>query len=333
MLERILIVGFGSIGKRHFEIARQLLPDVKFGTLRSGTGKVEANEGISFSSFDLQEALNFKPDIVVLANPASHHIKLAIEFAKHGIHLFIEKPISDSSLLYQEFSEIIEKSKVNVAVGYNLKFSPSLQFLKKQLETRTIGKVLSVECSVGQYLPDWRPEQDYRETVSAKKDLGGGVLLELSHELNYLAWLFGSVDSVVCISGKSSDLEINVEDSANLLMQIKQNSVISLVIQLRMDFIRRDPHRFCTILGEKGTLIWDYISGFVKLYDPDKKTWIEMFSQVPNRDETYIAEWKDFLFAIETGSEPLTSYKEGFQTLKVVEAARASNGNLVKVNY
>jgi predicted dehydrogenase len=145
--------------------------------------------------------------------------------------------------------------------------------------------------------------------------------------------LFGKIDSLVCLSEKNSDLDIDVEDSANFLLKIKQSSSNDLIIQLRMDFLRRDPHRSCTIIGERGTLIWDYISGKIEIYDSIDRNWKVLFSQVPERNETYIAEWKDLIKAIETHSNPFTTYKEAYETLQVLEAARASNGNLIEVNY
>ncbi len=332
MIKKVLIVGFGSIGKRHYEIAKEILPSAEFGLFRSGKNNTSSTE-VSLNFENLSQALEFKPDITVLANPSPFHIEIGMEFAKIRSHLLIEKPISDRSDTKKEFSEIVKKNNIIVSIGYNLKFSTSLQFLKETLDEGRIGKIYSVQCAVGQYLPDWRAGKDYRQSVSAKKNLGGGVLLELSHEINYLSWLFGKIDSLVCLSEKNSDLEIDVEDSANLLLKIKLSSSNDLIIQLRMDFIRRDPHRSCTIIGENGTLIWDYISGKIEIYDSIESKWKVLFSQVPERNETYIAEWKDFIKAIETHSNPLTTYKEGYETLQVVEAARASNGNLIEVNY
>jgi predicted dehydrogenase len=210
-------------------------------------------------------------------------------------------------------------------VGYNLRFAPSLQFFAAQIAASRIGQVLSVRAEVGQYLPEWRPDADYRTGVSARQSLGGGVLLELSHEIDYLRWIFGSIDWVSAILRTQSTLEIDVEDTALLTLGFGGAGHAGLVASLCMDFVRRDATRTCTAIGELGTLRWDGGRATVSLYDPARNEWVTLFDTPPVPDETYIGEWQHFLECVEHGTSPLVGGHDGLEVLRIIEAARISS--------
>jgi predicted dehydrogenase len=188
-----------------------------------------------------------------------------------------------------------------------------------------LGDIYSVRCEVGKYLPTWRPDRDYREGVSARKDLGGGVLLELSHEIDYLHWLFGDVDWVHSTATNQSKLKIDVEDSVHSILGFKTNvRNQQLVGILSLDFIRHDETRVCTVIGEKGTLVWDGVKGEVRCYLESEGKWVILFQQEPKKDETYFAEWKNFLDSMTRGVEPLVTGTQGLKVLETIEAIRNS---------
>ena len=215
MIERVLIVGHGSIGKRHLRLARELLPDSDIRVLRHRDEKSipEYADGIFRR---MEDAVMFSPNLAVIANPATHHVNSALLLARAGAHLLIEKPLSQSVDRVKELLDISIENGCVIAIGYNLRFLPSLQFFRNRLLEGKIGKVLSVRCETGQYLPSWRPEIDYRQSVSARQELGGGVLLELSHEFDYLRWIFGEIDWVEGVISQSGCLDIDVEDNAQM---------------------------------------------------------------------------------------------------------------------
>lgn len=232
-------------------------------------------------------------------------------------------------------SELIKKCKagnITLATGYNLRFLPSLKYFREIIGSRIIGEVLSVRCEVGQYLPTWRPSSDYRQGVSAKKTLGGGVLLELSHEIDYLRWIFGDVEWVRATVGKQSNLQIDVEDSAFLTIGFVPNSDGKQILStVTLDFIRHDHTRLCTAIGEKGSLIWNGVTGEVKIYESDSASWQILYSHQPNRDETFLSEWENFLLSIQESKSPFVTGEDGMRVLEIIKAAHLSSENGLQV--
>jgi predicted dehydrogenase len=324
MISRILIVGFGSIGSRHLNIVRNLLPHADIKILRH----TEHNTIPEFSHeifFTMDQALSFKPEIALIANPAAFHLEIAQRLANLGVHLLIEKPISNNTHGIKELIETCKMHNSIIATGYNLRYSPSLEYFRKVLIQEIVGEIYSVRCEVGQYLPDWRPEVDYRSSASAKIELGGGVLLELSHELDYLNWIFGQVNWVRATLGQESNLEINVEDSAHLILshQFKPNEREILSI-INLDFIRHDHTRTCVAIGENGSLRWDGLQGTVDIFKKGVGKWERLFSHNSTFDETYVSEWKNFLKCIDDNNDPKVTGEDGLRVLEIIEAARKS---------
>jgi predicted dehydrogenase len=324
LIKRILIVGLGSIGKRHLHLARELLPTADIRVVRHlATSEIPEFSNGCFSSID--EAITFAPQIAVIASPATFHIATAQALAEAGVHLLVEKPLSASVDGVAELLETCKKQGTVLLTGYNLRFMPSLQRFRDLLGEAIIGKVLSVRCEIGQYLPNWRPNSDYRLGVSARSDLGGGVLLELSHELDYLRWIFGEVDWVKATLSRQSNLDIDVEDTAHLTLGFTpKTDAHQLIGSVNLDFIRHDTTRVCTAIGENGTLRWNGLTGEVMLYEAGAKEWRELFSHQHHRDDSYRSEWKNFIACVTEHKTPLITGEDGFNVLKIIEAARIS---------
>ncbi len=325
MIERILIVGLGSIGKRHLRLARELLPSAEIAVLRHNVSQLipELADHI-FSTMD--QALAFAPQVAVIANPATLHLSAALSLANAGVHLLIEKPLSDSAAGVANLLDVCQQNKALLAIGYNLRFLPTLQKFKSLLNDNVIGNVWSIRSEFGQYLPSWRTGVDYREGVSAQHMLGGGVLLELSHEIDYLRWIFGEVDWVQASLTTQSDLEIDVEDSAHLMIGFCSNGGKKpMVATLNLDFIRQDTARSCTAIGKSGTLRWNGIDGTVELWTSGSQGWQEIYKHQATRDESYLAEWNNFLSCIEQGVPPMITGEDGLKVLHVIEAARLAD--------
>jgi predicted dehydrogenase len=325
MISRILIVGLGSIGKRHKELVHQLFPNAEIEVLRLRRKSQMADSDSEFLT-TIQDAKEFSPEIAVLCTPSTSHISLALDLAKSDAHLLIEKPISQSSAGVLELLEECASRNVVLMVGYNLRYLKSLQEFRRHVSEGLIGKPLSVRCEVGQYLPNWRPKMDYRECVSAKRELGGGVLLELSHEIDYLRWIFGEVDWVRATLLRQSDLEIDVEDTAHLTIGFEKDIFgKQLIANLNMDFIRHDTSRSCTVIGDKGSLRWDGILGEVSVIQADKKAWETLFVNDNGIEETYILEWQEFIKAIKEKRDPAVTGADGLRVVEIIEAALLSS--------
>ena len=328
MIERVLIVGFGSIGQRHLRIVRESLPlaDVRL-LRRHSSGDIIGANG-SFTS--LGEALDFKPHLAVIANPAPLHVESAIALVRVGCNLLVEKPLSATTEGVTTLLAAARERGVVLQVGYNLRFQPSLREFRSQVQSGLVGRILSVRCETGQHLDGWRPSTDYRNGVSARHELGGGVLLELSHEIDYLRWIFGEVQWISAWIGKQSSLEIDVEDTVHLLMGMTDNNWThgsnGPVAALSLDFIRHDSVRRCTAIGESGSLTWDDNLGLVQLCTAEG-SFNTLFQQRPVRDQTFRDQWGHFLDCVNGGKTPMVSGEDGLAVLELIQAARQSFSN------
>lgn len=334
MLERLLIVGLGSIGKRHARLARELFPDVKIVALRHQNCQDMNEPAVNYCVTSLDEALKFCPQAAVIANPSSFHLNVALPLAKAGVHLLIEKPIANSIQGVSELINTCDEQGIVLMTGYNMRFLPSLQRFRELLEEQRCGQVLSVRAEVGQYLPSWRPNSDYRENVSAKARLGGGVLLELSHEIDYLRWLFGEVEWVNGILLKQSDLDIDVEDTVHLILGFAPRAEKKqIVATLNLDFVRHDTTRTCTVIGETGSLRWNALAGTVEIFEQGGDAWQVLYAKQTPRDASYIEEWRSFLNCVVSGTPAPISGQDGLAVLRVIDAARHSSvvGSMTRV--
>ena len=325
MIDRVLIVGLGSIGKRHLRLARTLLPKADIRILRHKVHK-ETPDLADGLLFNIEDACLFKPQAAIIANPAPFHLSIAIALTEIGCHLLIEKPLSISTRNVNSLLERSQAKNNQVLLGYNLRFLPSLQRFRKLIKSGEIGKILSVRCDVGHYLPSWRDGVDYKEGVSARSELGGGVLLELSHELDYLRWIFGEVSWVNAWLGQQSDLEIDVEDTAHLILGIGTEQ--TLVCSLNLDFVRRDTQRLCVAIGDSGSLRWNGRSGIVEKWDILAANWSAVSDQSENIEESYLFEWEHFIDCLNKDASPSVSIEDGLAVLKVIDAARKSSDSL-----
>jgi predicted dehydrogenase len=334
MLERFLIVGLGSIGKRHVRLVRELIPNARIAVLRHQSCQNMPDIGLDSCFTNLEDALQFRPQAALIANPASFHVDVAMSLAKAGVHLLIEKPISSTVQGVSELIEVCRAESIILMTGYNLRFLPSLQRFRELIDEKRAGRVLSVRAEIGQSLPSWRPGCDYRQSVSAKEVLGGGVLLELSHEIDYLRWLFGEVEWVSAIQRKQSGLEIDTEDTAHLVLGFASEAgEVPVMAALNMDFIRHDTTRSCTVIGEAGSLRWNALVGTVEFFEQGGNAWQTLFTHQHQKDDSYLAEWRHFLTCITDGGSPAISGHDGLAVLRIIDAARQSSitGSVVSI--
>ncbi len=334
IIKTIIVVGLGSIGRRHVRIVQKLFPKIRIVAIRHK--RCEKNDidklGIFKCVTSVEEAIDYSPQAAILANPATAHLDIAEKLANNGINILIEKPISNSSEGVQKLIDVCQRNNCVLMTGYNLRFLPSLIEFRKQVLSNKIGRIFSVRSEVGQYLPSWRPGYDYKNSVSANESLGGGVLLELSHEIDYLSWIFGSINWIKSHVSKQSDLDIDVEDSAKIILGFKGTEKSELIGSLNMDFIRHDTTRKCYAIGKKGTLCWNGISGKVKYFAKGDSHWETVFSSNVDTDYTYTEEIKSFFSAIDSNEMTHASGYNGLQAVIIVEAIIKSN-NINSIVY
>ncbi len=322
--ERFLIVSLGSIGRRHLLNLKQLRPRAEIGVLhlRTPFDRTAATDGAVHHFESIEEAIGFGPAAAIVAGPASTHVTVARRLADAGIHLMVEKPLSANAEGCRELVATARQRGLVLMTGYNLPFLPSLRLAKDCLDGGMIGRVLAVRAEVGQYLPDWRPGTDYRTGVSARRTLGGGALLELSHELHYLYWMFGMPSRVSARGGRYSDLEIDVEDLVEITLEFDSPRRL---VNVHLDMVQRTPYRVCRFIGSEGTLVWDAILDRIDAYRASTQAWESVpVRTLSDRNQMYVDELTHFLECIETGTRPIVDGTDGLNTLALAEAARHS---------
>jgi predicted dehydrogenase len=260
-----------------------------------------------------------KPDVVFVCTPPVYHLGLALQAVRSGAHVFIEKPLSHQLDGTGELAREASHRRRIVQVGYNLRFHPGLRKLKAWIEAGTLGRVLWAYVEAGQYLPDWRPWQDYRQSYTARQDLGGGILLDGSHELDSITWLLGKPSEVMCMAGKVSSLDVDVEDCADVLLRFAGGTQA----EVHLDFVQRGYSRSCKLVGERGTALWDFTSPEVRLYLAESRTW-QSFPHTFEVNDMYVAEVEHFFECVLSGGTPLVDLAQATDVLKLALAAKSA---------
>ena len=322
-----LVIGSGNIAKRHIRNLRYLYPNAEVVCCSTSGRQLKPSDvGATNIACSVQEVILRKPDVAIVASSANLHLSHAKPLVAAGVPVLIEKPICvELNELYQfRLHEIKNK----VVVGYNMRFMPAAKAVKQIIDTGTLGRITTVFVEVGQYLPDWRPESDYRIGVSAKKKLGGGALLELSHELDYLNWLFGNFDEVFAKMSRSNLLEIDVEDTVDALITRQDSSVF----YVHLDFLQRYPSRSFKAVGAQGTLTWNVLNNEVVLYGPNALSEIIYSDSNYNRNDMYIEQLRAFLAFASGDGEFDSTIGTSIEVMRLVEAIRLSNQQKSWVN-
>lgn len=342
---KILIVGLGSIGQRHLRNLRRSFGNkIDISAYRAVGRNLKISDNMtSEADIDLESDYNIKtytdydlalkdgPDAVIICNPTRLHVPVALKAAINGVNLFFEKPVSDSPAEIGKLSRIVKEKGLITFVGFQLRFNPCLKLIKDLLLKNRIGQVVTAYSEFGEYLPAAHPYEDYRNGYAARKDLGGGALLSLIHELDYLQWLFGMPNRVFAIGGKISALEMDADDSDSILME-HYISGRKVPVYVHLDFIQRPPSRKCVITGEQGKIIWDYYSSTVELRLADGGNEIFCFDNF-NRNDMFKEEMEYFINCLSRSQKAEIDLEEGLKSLRIVFGARQSieTGEVVKV--
>jgi predicted dehydrogenase len=318
---KFLIAGLGSIGRRHL---RNLLAlgERDIALLRTGRSTLPDDELAGFPvETDLQAALARRPEAVIVANPTAHHLEVAIPAARAGCHLLLEKPVSHSLDQVAELAGVLRQGGGQALVGFQFRFHPSLLQAARCLAEGSIGRPLSARAVYSEFLPGMHPWEDYRQGYSARRDLGGGVILTLCHPLDTLRWLLGEVQYVWAFVGKLNDLELDVEDTAEIGLRFASGVLGSA----RLDFNGRPPAHRLEILGTDGTLRWENATGILEVYRAEAGQW-QAFPPPPGfeRNDLFLAEMRHFLAVMHGEARPACSLDDGIRALQIAMAAHES---------
>ncbi|HEY3344594.1 MAG TPA: Gfo/Idh/MocA family oxidoreductase [Anaerolineaceae bacterium] len=327
---RFLIAGFGSIGRRHLRNLRALgEQDILLYRTHQSTLPEDEIAGVPVET-DLERALAHHPDAVIVANPTAAHLEVAIPAARAGCALLIEKPLTDALERLGELETALAASGRQALVGFQFRFHPGLQQASQLLQAGAIGRPIGARAHWGEYLPDWHPWEDYRHSYSARKELGGGVVLTLSHPIDYLRWLLGEADAVSAQVGTLGELGIGVEDTAEITMHFARGALASL----HLDYLQKPASHHLEIIGTHGTLRWDNASGEVRVFPSTRGDW-ESYPAPPSfeRNDLFLSELRHFILVARGEAQPVCTLQDGARAVELALAAHrsAEEGRLIQV--
>ena len=323
---KFLIAGLGSIGRRHM---RNLIAlgekDIVLFRTRKATMPEEDLAGFPQET-DLQAALEkHKPDAVIVSNPTSLHLDVAIPAAEAGCSLLLEKPLSHSMDRIDELESALKKGGGRVVVGFQFRFHPGLVKAKKLISDGEIGRVISAHVHFGEYLPAWHPWEDYRQGYAARADMGGGVVLTQCHSLDYLPWLIGKVESVWGFTAKLSDLEVDVEDTAKIGLRFENGALGSI----HLDYNQQPPAHYFEVIGTKGSLQWNLSDGATRIYravEAGKKAWEAYQPSLEfERNVMFMDEMRHFIAVARGEVESSCPLEEGIRVMRLAMAVKESS--------
>ena len=319
-LMNVLVVGTGSIAKRHIKNLQELT-EIEQIFIYSSRGLPLKN--ISGIKIIPQESLLNLKDVsfAIIANETNKHVSTAIILAEQGIHLFIEKPLSHKLKEGRNLSQLADEKKIKVFLGYNLRFLGAIQFLKKQIDKQRFGKIFFSKIEVGQALPDWRPDRDYKNVYSAHKNQGGGVALDLSHELDYMMYFFGFPSKWNFFSEKVSDLKIEADDFFEGIFLFKKD----FFCNVHMDYLQRPKTRTIKIIGSEGTANCNLIEKTLVLHQTDPISGEVSKKEINDKalfdlDLTYKNELRSFIENLKQGTSPEISLNDGLRVLELLQS-------------
>lgn len=316
---KILVVGAGSIGTRHMRNLGKLgyevfAVDIKPENLK----RVSKIAKDAFSR--VKDGLSVSPQVALICTYSNAHIQIAIECARAGCHLFIEKPLSLNLDGIQELIKVIKDKNLISMVGCNLRFHPAIKRLNDLLQKHpAFNKQLLSHLEFGYYLPFAKDK--YASSYQANRYLGGNLIFDCIHELDYAVWFFGNPARVFCTKGIVSSLKIDTEDYVEMIIEFKSG----VLCTIHMDYLQHSYSRRCKIVCEEGTVLWDFVMGKVGICTKEKGRWqwedmkIKLYY-----NKMYVDELKYFLNSVKTGRETFNSVENAVRTLKLALAAEKS---------
>jgi hypothetical protein len=316
MKHSALVVGYGSIARRHVENL-QACGISELTIVRPSGRSSDAPKSLRFVS-SIAEGMETMPDCAVIASPSAAHIESLLPLLNAGVPCYVEKPVAVSAAQVKQLRDLASRVTVSMT-GCNLRFLPSLQRMQKEIAAGAIGEPVRASLQAGQWLPDWRPARDYRETYSAKAAQGGGVIFDLIHEIDAARWLLGDFDQVLAIGGKRSRLEIDAEDVAAILLGRRGAGP---VVAIGLDYVARQPVRRHEVIGEEGTLVWDLAAARLSLITAKGERVLAKDAADFDVGTTYLRAMRAFVNAVQEGKPASPDLADGLAAAELAIRAR-----------
>jgi predicted dehydrogenase len=308
---RVAVLGLGSAGSRH---AANLLALGHEVTGFDPSGR-DTPASVTRAETGL-DAIRWA-EAVVVASPNALHAAQTLAVLEEGRHVLVEKPLATRVDDAVAIADASERSGLVCAVAMNLRFHAALETLRSLVAEGRLGALLLAEAVFGFDLRRWRPDSDYRESYSARADLGGGIVFDAVHELDYLLWLLGPVATVSAETDRLSQLEIDVEDVAVALLRFRSGALGTVSV----NFFEPSYRRGCVLVGAEAVARWDWGEDSIEVSDADGATVVAAAGDVP---QTYVDVARDFAEAVQAGRAPRTTCREGLEAVRVADAVKRS---------
>ncbi len=319
-----LVIGGGSIGKRHL---RNLLATGRSAAVVEPRADRRAEIAAKHPAAPLFPSLEaalaaerYRTGFICL--PTAYHLEPALALARQGLHLFIEKPVSHTVDGIPELLDVVEQRKLTAMTGFCMRFFKPLQKAKELLDAGRVGRIVTARSFTGVYLPDWHPYEDYRSFYMAKKDQGGGVLLDECHAFDWMQWLCGPITGVFSVVGTFSDLEVETDDVCESIVRFGPRAVGSI----HLDMVDRSARSEVEIIGTESTVLVDLEGHTVRCYDHGARKW-ESWSFEPAYDRMYVDEIGHFFACVERGQAPMVDLRAGYRVQRIMDACARSSAS------
>lgn len=326
---KFVIAGLGSIGRRHLRNLAELgEKDILLYRTHQSTLSDEELEEYPVST-DLQAALESKPDAVIVSNPTALHLDVAIPAAHAGAHILLEKPVSHSMDRVDELQQVAAEHSRRVMMGFQFRYHPTLQKARTLILDQAIGRPVSARVHWGEYLPGWHPWEDHRSGYAARKDLGGGVILTLSHPLDYLAWMFGETESLTAVTAPAEDaLGSDVDALAEITLQYG----CGVIGSVHLDYLQRPGSHTLEVNGTTGSIRWNNATGALRIYRASTDQWESYLTPEGfERNWLFLEEMRSFIRVIKNKECDYCTLDEGIRVQQLVSAAYESAAKGVRI--
>ena len=318
---KFLVVGCGSIGERHVRVF-QHATRYEISICETRSDRIEHMQreyaiDKAYSSIDEVDLTEY--GAVAVCTPTHTHIPIATAAVEAGCHVFLEKPLSTSLAGVDTLFRMVTERGVVLQVGYVMRSHPGLRQVKEWVDTGEIGEIVAARVKVGYYVPQYRP--DYRDTYWAKSETGGGVILDASHQLDYIQWLLGVPEEVSCFATHAGDLEVeeDVEDIATMILRFPGD----VLADLHFNHLQRNYTHNLELIGRHGTITWSYDENEVAIYRSNGHEWERRDFEL-ERDDMYEAQAASFAAAVRGDAPPRVTGADGLRALRLALAALQS---------
>ncbi len=313
-----LLVGFGSIGRRHLTNFQNLgVRD--WAVVHTGRGTLPLEAPCPVRTYaDLETALEKeRPTFAIVANPTNLHVRSTLACIEADCHVLVEKPVSHSIHGLADLEAAAAAHSAKVLVGFQFRFHRALRRIEEILGSGSLGAPLHVLAVWSEHLPSWHPWEDWRVGYAARADLGGGVHHTICHPLDYLRMLFGEPTKVLASLTERGPLQLDVAEAADIVIGFGHG----VEGVLHLDYWGKPPTHRVDIVFTEGTVRWDYINAQFLVWDQGADSWrTERFPGVEARNELFVSEARHFLNVIEGREEPVCSLRDGIAVTRLCDA-------------